>query len=92
MALYRFAVDNDEIRLRENYPLIFQAISHQRSVCLTDVAGSPITVRYTKKPNEPTVPPEGQFVINANFTRCLTNWAQGAGGSSTVSTTAGTDT
>ena len=94
-ALYHFAVDNDETELRRNYPLLFQAVSHQRNICLTDNFGRPITVTYVPAKPDPTKPdappPPAQFKYTA-FTRCLTSWAQGGSGNATISTSAGTDT
>jgi hypothetical protein len=35
-ALYRFAIDGDERKFVEDYPLIYKTVSQQRNVCLRD--------------------------------------------------------
>jgi hypothetical protein len=88
MALYRYAVDSDEIALKANYPKLYKSVTSQRNVCLTDINGRPVNVQTAA----PTVDKSTQLPTTprliSGFTRCLNTYGQPSGNGSM---TQGTD-
>jgi hypothetical protein len=82
-ALYRFAVDEDESKFVNNFPLLYKTVSQQRTACLRDKSRNNANVYGTAA--TPTDPNSG--LPGEPFKSCITQLTGPVGGTGTPTMT-----